>query len=41
VTDTLERVRQLSTETHSTTPLFFRDDENSRLLAGNPRSPLA
>jgi pyrroloquinoline quinone biosynthesis protein E len=41
VTDTLERVKKLSAETHSGTPLFFRDDENSRLLAGNSRSPLA
>ena len=41
VTDTLERVRKLSVETHSSAPLFFRDDENSRLLSGNPRSPLA
>jgi pyrroloquinoline quinone biosynthesis protein E len=41
VTDTLERVRKLSAQTETGTPLFFRDDENSRLLAGNPRSPLA
>jgi pyrroloquinoline quinone biosynthesis protein E len=41
VTDTLERVKQLSAEAKSETPLYFRDDENSRLLAGSPRSPKA
>ena len=38
---TIERVKKISAEIQSGSPLLFRDDENSRLLAGNPRSPLA
>jgi pyrroloquinoline quinone biosynthesis protein E len=41
VLDTIERARELAATGDSGLPLFFRDDENSRLLAGGPKSPPA
>jgi pyrroloquinoline quinone biosynthesis protein E len=41
VLDAIERARQTAALNAPESPLFFRDDENSRLLAGNPRSPSA
>jgi pyrroloquinoline quinone biosynthesis protein E len=41
VTDTIERARSLAAGKSPESSLFFRDDENSRFLAGNPKSPSA
>jgi pyrroloquinoline quinone biosynthesis protein E len=41
VTDTIERAREIAASEESGLPLFFRDDANSRLLAGSHKTPPA